>query len=220
MPSHLGTVDVLVDEGYVLVQQPSTHTGIPCVFAAGDLVGKTYQQALTAAGTGCAAAIDAERWLAEQQVSGTADVAPEHVGGGDGPATNTEAAATGCPFRIGSRQSRTARETNTSGKPVTVDADSFSNEVRSSDKPVLVDFWADSCGPCKMVAPVLEEIADEHQDKITIAKLDIDQNPGIARDYQVMSIPTMLPFSGGEPVKQIVGTKPKAQLLKDLSDYL
>ncbi|MDR7302026.1 thioredoxin [Haloactinomyces albus] len=106
------------------------------------------------------------------------------------------------------------------GKPVTVDADSFSNDVLSSDRPVLVDFWATWCGPCKMVAPVLEEIADEHQDKITIAKLDIDQNPSVARDYQVMSVPTMLLFSGGEPVKQIVGAKPKAQLLDDLSDYL
>lgn len=106
------------------------------------------------------------------------------------------------------------------GNTVTVDSDSFQTEVLDSDKPVLVDFWATWCGPCKMVAPVLEEIADEHQDKITVAKLDIDQNPGLARDYQVMSIPTMLLFSGGQPVKQIVGAKPKAALLSDLSDYL
>jgi thioredoxin 1 len=106
------------------------------------------------------------------------------------------------------------------GKTVTVDADSFKSEVLENDKPVLVDFWATWCGPCKMVAPVLEEIADEHQDKITVAKLDIDENPGVARDYQVMSIPTMLLFSAGQPVKQIVGAKPKAALLSDLSDYL
>lgn len=107
-----------------------------------------------------------------------------------------------------------------SAKPVTVDADSFKNDVLNNDKPVLVDFWATWCGPCKMVAPVLEEIASEHEDKITIAKLDIDQNPGVARDYQVMSVPTLLLFSNGEPVKQIVGAKPKAQLLEDLADYL
>ncbi|MBA8827720.1 thioredoxin 1 [Saccharopolyspora lacisalsi] len=106
------------------------------------------------------------------------------------------------------------------GKPVTVDADSFKSEVLDSDRPVLVDFWATWCGPCKMVAPVLEEIADEYPEKITIAKLDIDQNPSVSRDYQVMSVPTMLLFSGGEPVKQIVGAKPKAQLLSDLSEYL
>ena len=97
---------------------------------------------------------------------------------------------------------------------------SFATDVLRSDKLVLVDFWATWCGPCRMVAPVLEEIADEHADKITIAKLDVDQNPTVARDYQVLSIPTLILFKGGEPVKQIVGAKPKAALLADLSDYL
>ncbi|KAA9166695.1 thioredoxin [Amycolatopsis acidicola] len=97
---------------------------------------------------------------------------------------------------------------------------SFADDVLTSDKPVLVDFWATWCGPCKMVAPVLEEIADQHGDKLTVAKLDVDENPGTARDYQVMSIPTLILFQGGKAVKQIVGAKPKAALLQDLSDVL
>ena len=96
----------------------------------------------------------------------------------------------------------------------------FDSDVLQSDKVVLVDFWADWCGPCKMVAPVLEEIAGENQDKITVAKLDIDANQKTAQAYQVMSIPTMIVFQGGKPVKQLVGARPKARLLSDLADYL
>ncbi|MFC5285539.1 thioredoxin [Actinokineospora guangxiensis] len=106
------------------------------------------------------------------------------------------------------------------GNTVTVTADSFDADVINSDKPVLVDFWATWCGPCRMVAPVLEEIAGEHAEKITVAKLDIDAHPGIARDYQVMSVPTLILFSGGQPVKTIVGAKPKAALVGELGDVL
>ena len=98
--------------------------------------------------------------------------------------------------------------------------DSFATDVLGSDKPVLVDFWAEWCGPCKMVAPVLEEIAVEHADKITVAKLNIDENPRVAQEYQILSIPTMSVFQGGQVVKQIVGAKPKAALLKELEPYL
>jgi thioredoxin 1 len=103
---------------------------------------------------------------------------------------------------------------------VKVTDSSFVDEVLTSEKPVLVDFWATWCGPCKMVAPVLEEIAGENGEKLTIAKLDIDENPNTARDYQVMSIPTLILFQGGKPIKTIVGAKPKAALLNDLADVL
>jgi thioredoxin 1 len=96
----------------------------------------------------------------------------------------------------------------------------FENDVLNSGKTVLVDFWATWCGPCKMVAPVLDEIAGEHKDSLTVAKLDIDANGKTAQEYQVMSIPTMILFQDGKPVKTIVGAKPKAALLNDLSDYL
>jgi thioredoxin 1 len=103
---------------------------------------------------------------------------------------------------------------------VNVTDKSFDQDVLKNSKTVVVDFWATWCGPCKMVAPVLEEIAGENKDTLTVAKLDIDKNPSTARDYQVMSIPTMIVFKGGKAVKTIVGAKPKAALLKDLQDYL
>jgi thioredoxin 1 len=103
---------------------------------------------------------------------------------------------------------------------VNVTDQSFKDDVLSSDKLVLVDFWAAWCGPCRMVAPVLEEIAAEYAETLTVAKLDVDANPATSRDYQVLSIPTLILFKGGEPVKQIIGAKPKAALLADLADYL
>lgn len=103
---------------------------------------------------------------------------------------------------------------------VAVTDDSFSEDVLSSSTPVLVDFWATWCGPCKMVAPVLEEIASEKAGSLTIAKLDVDENPATARDFQVVSIPTMILFKDGQPVKRIVGAKGKAALLREIADLV
>ncbi|MFC7674171.1 thioredoxin [Mycolicibacterium sp. GCM10028919] len=101
---------------------------------------------------------------------------------------------------------------------VKVTDDSFSTDVLGSSTPVLVDFWASWCGPCKMVAPVLEEIASEKAGQLTVAKIDVDANPATARDFQVVSIPTMILFKNGEAVKRIVGAKGKAALLRELAD--
>jgi thioredoxin 1 len=104
------------------------------------------------------------------------------------------------------------------GATIEVSDASFSSEVLSSNKPVLVDFWATWCGPCKMVAPVLEEIASERSEQLTVAKLDVDANPETAQSFQVVSIPTLILFKDGQPVKRIVGAKGKAALLRELSD--
>jgi thioredoxin 1 len=98
--------------------------------------------------------------------------------------------------------------------------DSFAVDVLQSDKAVLVDFWAEWCGPCRQVSPILEEIAGEHADKLEIVKLNVDENPRTAADYGITSIPTMNVYLGGEVVKSIVGAKPKAMLLRDLDAFI
>jgi len=104
--------------------------------------------------------------------------------------------------------------------PVKVTDGTFEEMVVKSDKPVLVDFWAEWCGPCKMIAPVLDEIAQEMGDDIVIGKLDIDENQDTAMAFGVMSIPTLLLFKNGEPVERIVGYQPKPQLVARLQPHV
>jgi len=96
----------------------------------------------------------------------------------------------------------------------------FDEEVGSASEPVLVDFWAEWCGPCKMVAPILDEIAGEQAGKLRIAKLNVDDNPNVARRYGVMSIPTMIVFRDGQEAARVIGAKGKSQLLQELSEFL
>lgn len=103
---------------------------------------------------------------------------------------------------------------------LTLNDASFDETVKGAGTPILVDFWAEWCGPCKMIAPVLAEIATEQAGKLTIGKLNVDDNPGSARRFDVMSIPTLIVFVDGEPKKRLVGAKSKSALLADLAEFV
>ncbi len=103
---------------------------------------------------------------------------------------------------------------------VTLSSSTFDETVGASSKPIIVDFWAEWCGPCKTIAPILAEIAGEKAGSLTVAKLNVDDNPDLAMRYNVMSIPTLLIFEGGEVRKRLVGAKSKAALLEELSEFL
>ena len=105
-------------------------------------------------------------------------------------------------------------------KPIEITDATFEEEVVNADTPVLVDFWADWCAPCKMIAPIVEELAEEYDGKIKFGKVDVDSNPKVATTYGIRGIPTLLIFKAGEPVDQVVGAVPKSVLKKRLEEAI
>ena len=190
----------LDDEGYVKVDAPSTRTNLEGVFACGDVVDHTYRQA-------------DHRGRHRLRRRPGRRALPGRAG-----ARGIKRTSSGLTFHPQTPRLRRRRPQMSALKKVT-DA-TFDEEVLKSDKPVLVDFWAEWCGPCRMIAPILEQISAEHGEKLEIVKLNTDENPEIATQYGVLNIPMLNVYVNGEVAKTIVGAKPKRALLKDLEDFI
>jgi thioredoxin 1 len=125
------------------------------------------------------------------------------------------------PPAVASVAGPTAKEQEAMAGSITqLTASTFDEVVGSASEPLIVDFWAEWCGPCKMIAPILDEIATEHEGKLQVAKLNVDDAPDVARRFEVMSIPTLLVFRDGQVAKRVIGAKGKTQLLDDLAEFI